>query len=43
MKDIVKARYEAFGTAGKASLIRPIGLEEMSERYATGTLAPVVH
>ena len=43
MKEIVKARYEAFGTAGRASLIRPIGLEEMSERYATGTLAPVVH
>jgi fructose-bisphosphate aldolase class II len=43
MKEIVKARYEAFGTAGKASLIRPIGLEEMGERYATGTLAPVVH
>ena len=38
MKDIVMARYEAFGTAGKASGIKPISLEEMSERYLAGEL-----
>lgn len=42
MKDIVKARYEAFGTAGNASRIKTISLDDMSERYAAGELDPVV-
>src|SRR4029453_10210299 len=29
MKEVVIARYEAFETAGKASKIKPIGLEDM--------------
>ena len=33
MKDIVIARYEAFGTAGHASSIKPINLEAMDQRY----------
>jgi fructose-bisphosphate aldolase class II len=33
MKDIVIARYEAFGTAGHASSIKPINLEAMAQRY----------
>jgi fructose-bisphosphate aldolase class II len=33
MKDICIARYEAFGTAGNASKIRPISLENMVDRY----------
>ncbi len=33
MKDICKARYEAFGSAGHASKIKPISLEEMYKRY----------
>ena len=33
MKDICVARYEAFNTAGKAGLIKPIGLEQMALVY----------
>ena len=36
MKEICKARYEAFGCAGHASKIKPISLEEMFNRYAKG-------
>ncbi len=37
MKDIVKARLEAFGTAGQISRIGKVySLEEMSERYIKG-------
>jgi fructose-bisphosphate aldolase class II len=42
MKEICKARYEAFGTAGNASKITPIGLEAMVKRYDTGELDPKV-
>ncbi len=42
MKDIVKARYEAFGTAGNASKIKPISLEDMFQRYERGELRAVV-
>lgn len=34
MKDICLERYEAFGTAGHASKIRPISLEKMVDFYA---------
>ena len=34
MKDICKARYEAFGCAGNASKITPISLEKMALKYA---------
>ncbi len=43
MKDIVKARYEAFGTAGNASKIKPLNLEQMVKRYDKGELAPKVN
>jgi fructose-bisphosphate aldolase class II len=43
MKEICKARYEAFGTAGNASKIKPVNLEEMTKRYASGSLDPVVN
>lgn len=33
MKEICKIRYEAFNTAGKASMIKPINLEAMAGRY----------
>jgi fructose-bisphosphate aldolase class II len=37
MKDIVKNRLEAFGTAGQVSNIGKIyNLEEMSQRYSAG-------
>jgi fructose-bisphosphate aldolase class II len=38
MRDICIARYEAFGTAGNASKIKPISLEGMFQRYAKGEL-----
>lgn len=38
MKEIVIARYEAFGTAGNASKIKGVSLETMFERYETGEL-----
>jgi fructose-bisphosphate aldolase class II len=38
MRDICIARYEAFGTAGNASKIKPISLEAMFQRYARGEL-----
>jgi fructose-bisphosphate aldolase class II len=43
MKDICKARYEAFGTAGNASKIRPVSLEDMVNRYDSGELDPRVN
>ena len=43
MKQICKARYEAFGTAGNASKIKPLSLEDMFQRYAKGELDPKVN
>ncbi len=43
MKDICKHRYEAFGTAGNASKIRALSLEDMTQRYAKGELDPKVN
>ena len=43
MKQIVKDRLIAFGTAGQASRIRPLTLEKYSQMYASGDLAPIVH
>jgi len=42
MKAVVVDRYEAFGTAGNASKIRPVSLDDMFARYAAGELDPVV-
>ncbi len=42
MKEICLARYEAFGTAGNASKIKPIGLEAMFQRYQSGELDPQI-
>ena len=38
MKDIVLARYEAFGSAGNASKIKAIPLDVIAEQYAAGNL-----
>lgn len=38
MMDICIARYQEFGTAGHADKIKPLSLEAMSERYASGEL-----
>lgn len=40
MMEICKARYEAFGTAGWASKIKPLSVESMAERYTSGKLDP---
>jgi len=42
MKEICKARYEAFGCAGNASKIKVLSLEAMTTRYAKGELTPKV-
>lgn len=42
MRDICKQRYEAFGSAGMASKIRPMSLENMAKRYAAGELEPKI-
>lgn len=42
MKEIVVARYEAFGTAGNASKIKPVSLDAMFERYQRGELDPKI-
>jgi len=42
MKDICKARFEAFGSAGQASKIKAIALDDMALRYAKGELNAVV-
>ncbi|QJQ96839.1 MULTISPECIES: class II fructose-bisphosphate aldolase [Halomonadaceae] len=43
MHGVCVARFEAFGTAGNASRIKPITLEQMFERYARGELDPRVN
>lgn len=43
MKEIVIARYEAFGTAGNASKIKPINLEQMFMDYQSGALTAKVN
>ncbi len=40
MKGICKARYEAFGTCGNASKIRPLSMEIITDRYKNGDYDP---
>ncbi|QRM57562.1 class II fructose-bisphosphate aldolase [Sinorhizobium sp. BG8] len=40
MRDLCRDRFERFGTAGNASRIRVIGLDDMAKRYAAGKLDP---
>jgi fructose-bisphosphate aldolase class II len=42
MEKVCIDRYEAFGTAGNASKIKPIPLADMAKRYAAGELDPKV-
>jgi fructose-bisphosphate aldolase class II len=41
-KAVCKARFEAFGSAGKGASIHPVSLDTMAERYAKGELKAVV-
>jgi fructose-bisphosphate aldolase class II len=43
MKEICKARYEAFGCSGQASKIKVLSLEAMTVRYTKGELDPKVN
>lgn len=43
MRAICKARYEAFGSAGYATAIKPISCDVMAERYKSGKLQAVVN
>jgi fructose-bisphosphate aldolase class II len=43
VRDICRERFEAFGSAGHAAHIRPLPLDRMTDRYASGELDPVVH
>jgi len=38
MRDLCRERFEAFGTAGHASSIRVIPMDDMARRYRAGTL-----
>jgi fructose-bisphosphate aldolase class II len=40
MRKLCRDRFERFGTAGNASKIKVIPLDEMARRYAAGELAP---
>lgn len=42
-KDICKSRFEAFGSAGRASRIKPVSFDTMTARYAQGELRQVVN
>lgn len=42
MEKLCIDRFERFGTAGNASKIRPIDLDDMAKRYASGSLDPQV-
>jgi len=40
MRDLCRERFEAFGTAGQASKIKVIAMDDMASRYAAGKLDP---
>jgi fructose-bisphosphate aldolase, class II len=42
-KAICVARYQQFGCAGKASLIKPMPLQKMAARYKSGELRQIVN
>ena len=41
MTDLCRDRFERFGTAGKASAIKVISMDDMAARYSSGDLKPV--
>jgi len=42
MKEICKARYEAFGSAGQAGKVKALSLEIMAGKYAKGELKAII-
>ncbi len=41
-KQVCKARFEAFGTAGNASRIKPVSLDKIAAAYKSGALGQVI-
>ena len=42
LRALCRDRFERFGTAGQASTIRPVSLDDMASRYASGALDPQI-
>ncbi|MEQ1674259.1 MAG: class II fructose-bisphosphate aldolase [Candidatus Nitrotoga sp.] len=42
MKEICKARYEAFGSAGQAAKVKALSLDMMASKYAKGDLKAII-
>ena len=42
MRDMCRDRFERFGTAGNASRIKVVPMDEMAKRYAAGKLTPQI-
>ena len=42
-KQICKARFIAFGSAGKAPQITPLSLDRLADQYASGKLRAIAH
>jgi len=42
LEDLCRDRFERFGTAGQAGKIKPVSLDDMAKRYASGALDPEV-
>ena len=42
MEKVCADRFDAFGTSGQADKIKIIPISEMADRYASGSLDPVV-
>lgn len=40
LQTLCRERFEAFGTAGNASKVKPVSLAEMARRYAAGSFDP---
>lgn len=42
LEDLCRDRFERFGTAGQSGKIKPISMDEMAKRYASGALDPQI-
>jgi len=42
LEDLCRDRFERFGTAGQAGKIKPVSMDELAKRYASGALDPQI-
>jgi fructose-bisphosphate aldolase class II len=42
LEDLCRDRFERFGTAGQSAKIKPLSMDEMARRYASGALDPQI-